>query len=386
MADKTENAAKLMSGVTTDSTMSMLDRLNQQMKTAFGPTISSSLTALEAEMSALRAARLAAACPPQIFDHSPSFNDVYSLAKSYQFDWNAKNYSMVEEWKPPLDSWTETSHKIQNTYSDYFRQLEKLFTPDETARLLGMSESVFKTQAAAMQSVASYYAYSNEDQLTQIRDLASHFEVNDITSLAAGLFPRTVADYLRANPLTKAEWEKAASEPYADAAAQGLAEISDVLEAPEQNRGQIIRFIWCFIFLFLAAYGQAMAPDGQISVAKVWWYFFSFFCLRTSEHVPQVLQQWKSGSGHRPPLATVVAADGKDVPVRKTGNPRSAILRRIPVGMLISLATEGTKEMKAVVEDIDENGDVIEIAWISRRNLKPINMKQAYALKKALPN
>ena len=81
----------------------------------------------------------------------------------------------------------------------------------------------------------------------------------------------------------------------------------------------------------------------------------------------------------------IVAADSRDVPVRRTGNPNSAIIRRLPVGTLITLAKEGTKEMKAVGIDIDDNGELIEIAWISRRNLKRIKMKQAYALKKMLP-
>lgn len=81
----------------------------------------------------------------------------------------------------------------------------------------------------------------------------------------------------------------------------------------------------------------------------------------------------------------IIASDGRDVPVRKTGKPNSAILHRLPVGTLIPLAKEGTKEMKAVVTDIDDNGEVIEVAWISRRNLKRIKMKQAYALKQMLP-
>lgn len=87
----------------------------------------------------------------------------------------------------------------------------------------------------------------------------------------------------------------------------------------------------------------------------------------------------------QPTLAIIIASDGRDVPVRRTGNPNSAILHRLPVGTLIPLAKEGTKEMKAVVADIDDNGEVIEVAWISRRNLKRIKMKQAYALKKMLP-
>lgn len=87
----------------------------------------------------------------------------------------------------------------------------------------------------------------------------------------------------------------------------------------------------------------------------------------------------------QPTLAVIVASDGRDVPVRKTGKPNSAILHRLPVGTLIPLAKEGTKEMKAVVADIDDNGEVVELAWISRRNLKRIKMKQAYALKKMLP-
>ena len=391
MADRAGKTAKLMSAVTTGSTMSMLDMFNQQM--ALGPTISSSLAALEADMRTLRADYLAAACPPKMLGYSHLLEDIYSQAKAYHSDLNTKIHSMLEGWKQPLDSLAEanrmiTNRMMQDAYSNYPRHLRAVFKPSEMASLLGMSESIFKEHTAAMQTVAGY-ADSHAAQLTQIRGLASSFTVNDLTSLTAGLFPRTVADYLRANPLTKAEWEEAASESYADVAAQGLAEISDVLDAPEQNRGQIIRFIWAAVFLALllaGAGGMTMASDAQTFAAKFWWNFVGIICpILAGVQASIALQSWQSSSGNPPPLAKVIAPDGRDVPVRKTGNPNSAIIRRLPVGTLIPLAKDGTREMKAVAIDIDHNGEVIEIAWMSRRNLKRIKMKQAYALKKVFP-
>ncbi|HZF61919.1 MAG TPA: hypothetical protein VEZ52_09900 [Desulfovibrio sp.] len=391
MADRAGKAAKLMSAVTTGSTMSMLDKLNQQMSPVINPTISSSLASLEADMRALRADYLAAACPPQMLGYSHFLEDIYSQAKAYHSDLNTKIHSMLEGWKQPLDSFAEanrmmTNRMMQDAYSNYSRQWLESFKSAEMTGFLGIPESILKAHVA-MHTVAGY-AESHAAQLTQIRDLASSFKVNDITSLTAGLFPRTVADYLRANPLTEAEWEEAARESHTDGSAQDLATVADVLEAPEQNRGQIIRFIWAAFFLALLAAGaggMTMASDAQTFAAKLWWNFVGIICpILAGVQASITLQYWQCGSGP-PPLAKVVASDGKDVPVRKTGNPNSAIIRRLPVGTLITLAKEGTKEMKAVGIDVDDNGEIIEIAWVSIRNLKRIRMKQAYSLKKMLP-
>lgn len=385
MADKAGKAAKLMNAVTTGPTMSMLDKLHQQMPSS--TAVSSPFAALEAER-ALRADCLAATCPPTMLGHWPLLADLYQPLKDYETisKLNSKVYSLLEGWKQPFDSWTSINRMTQAAYSDYSQQLQEFFKPVDMARFLGMSESIFKAHTAAMQAVTGY-ADSHAAQLTQIKDFASSFKVSDITALTEGLFPKTVADYLQANPLTKSEWEEAARETYTDDATQNLVEIADVLDAPEQNRLQIIRCLWSIIFLsLLVAGGQTMATDAQSFAARTLWNFISGISLLwASVLAPTALQQWKSGSGYPPPLAKVIASDGSAVPVRKTGNPNSAILYRLPVGALIPLAKEGTKKMKAVAIDINDDGEPIEIAWISRRNLKRIKEKQAYALKKALP-
>lgn len=385
MADKVGKAAKLISAATTGPIMSVVSKLPPLMPPVLTAAFSSPLAALEAEMRALRADCLAAACPPKVLGHSPLFDNVRLLGKAYQSDLNAKVHSMLEGWRQHFDPLAENTRMIQAAYSDNSQRLRESFKPVEMLGALSMPESILKAHTA-MQAVAGY-ANSHAAQLTQIKDFATSFNVNDITALTAGLFPKTVAEYLRANPLTAAEWEKAARESYADDAEHDLAEIADVLDAPEQNRWQIIQFIWSILFLsLLAAGGQAMATDVQSLAAKIFWNFISgISMLWASTYVPPVLQHWKSSTGSPPPLAVIIASDGRDVPVRKTGKPNSAILHRLPVGTLIPLAKEGTKEMKAVVADIDDNGEAIEVAWVSRRNLKRIKMKQAYALKKMLP-
>ena len=385
MADRAGKAAKLLNAATSGSTMSMLGKLHQQMPPAFSTTISSPFAALEAEMRALRAVCLAAACPPKMLGYFPLLDNVCSLGKAYQSDLNAKVHSMLEGWRQHFDPLAENTRMIQAAYSYNSQRLRESFKPVEMAGALSMPESILKAHTV-MQTVAGY-ANSHAAQLTQIKDFATSFNVNEITALTAGLFPKTVAEYLRVNPLTEAEWEEAARESHADDAEQNLAEIADMLDAPEQNRWQIIRLIWSIFFLILlAASGQTMVTDVQGFAARTLLNFISAISLTwASAYVPQVLQQWKSSTGSPPPLAVIIASDGRDVPVRKTGKPNSAILHRLPVGTLIPLAKEGTKEMKAVVADIDDNGEVIEVAWVSRRNLKRIKMKQAYALKQMLP-
>lgn len=390
MADRAGKAEKLLNAATSGSTMSMLGKLHQQMPPAFSTTISSPFAALEAER-AFRADCLASACPPKMLGQSPLLTDPYQPLKDYETisNLNSKVYSLLEGWKQPFDSWTAASRMMQTAYSDHSQQLRKLFKPVDMARFLGMSESIFKTHTAAMQ-VVNTYADSHAAQLAQIKNFASSFKVSDITALTEGLFPKTVADYLQANPLTKAEWEEAARETYTDDATQTLVEIADVLDAPGQNRWLIIRFIWAAVFLALLAAGaggMTMASDAQTFAAKFWWNFIGLICpILAGAQASIALQCWQGGTGDPPPLAKVIASDGSAVPVRKTGNPNSAILYRLPVGALIPLAKEGTKKMKAVVTDINDDGEPIEIAWVSRRNLKRIKMKQAYALKKALPN
>ena len=386
MADKAEKAAKLISAATTGPIMSVVSKLPPLMPPVLTAAFSSPLAALEANMRALRADCLAAACSPKMLGCSPLFDSIYSLGKAYQSDLNAKVHSMLEGWRQHFDPLAENTRMIQAAYSDNSQRLRESFKPVEMLGALSMPESILKAHAI-MQTVAGY-ADSHAAQLTQIKDFATSFNVNDITALTAGLFPKTVAEYLRANPLTKAEWEEAARGSYADDAEQDLAEVADVLDAPEQNRWQIIQFIWAAFFLALLAAGSGgmtMASDAQTFAAKFWWNFVGIICpILAGVQASITLQYWQCGSGP-PPLAKVVASDGKDVPVRRTGNPDSAIIRRLPVGTLITLAQEGTKEMKAVGIAIDDNGEIIEIAWVSRRNLKRIKMKQAYALKKILP-
>ena len=385
MADKAEKAAKLISAATTGPIMSVVNKLPPLMPPVLTAAFSSPLAALEAEMRALRADCLAAACSPKMLGCSPLFDSIYSLGKAYQSDLNAKVHSMLEGWRQHFDPLAENTRMMQAAYSYNSQRLRESFKPVEMLGALSMPESILKAHTV-MQTVAGY-ANSHAAQLTQIKDFATSFNVNEITALTAGLFPKTVAEYLRANPLTKAEWEEAARGSYADDAEQDLAEVADVLDAPEQNRWQIIRLIWSIFFLILlAAGGQTMVADVQGFAARTLLNFISAISLTwASALVPEVLQRWKSSTGSPPPLAVIVAADSRDVPVRKTGKPNSAILHLLPVGTLIPLAKEGTKEMKAVVADIDDNGEVIEVAWISRRNLKRIKMKQAYALKKMLP-
>lgn len=389
MTAKAGKAAKLMSEGTAASTMSMLGKLHQQMAPAFNAAVSSPFAALETERT-FRADCFATVCPPQLLGHSPLLDDPYHPFKAHDTisKLNSKSNSLLEGWKQPFDPWTAMTSKMQNTYTDDFKRLQEHFKPVDMASLLGMSESIFKAHTVAMQAVG--YADSYAAQLTQIKDFASSFKVSDITVLTDGLFPKTVADYLRANPLTQSEWEEAARAPYADDAAQDKVEIADVLDAPEQNRGQIIRFIWAAVFLALLAAGvggMTMASDTQTFAAKFLWNFITLPCsILVNLQASIALQYWQSGTRHSPPLAKVISPDGRDVPVRKTGNPNSAILRRLPVGTLIPLAKEGTKKMKAVVIDINDDGEPIEIAWVSRRNLKRLTMQQASVLKKALSN
>lgn len=390
MTAKAGKAAKLMSEATAASTMSMLDKLHQQMAPAFNTTVSAPFAALETERI-FRADCFATVCSPQLLGHSPSLAGPNHPLNAYDTisKLNSKCYSLLEGWKQPLDPWTAVARKMQSAYTDDFKRLQEHFKPVDMARLLGMSESIFKAHTAAMQAVTGY-ADSHAAQLTQIKDFASSFKVSDITALTDGLFPKTVADYLRANPLTQGEWEEAAREVYTDDATQNLVEIADVLDAPEQNRWQIIRFIWAAVFLALLAAGaggMTMASDAQTFAAKFWWNFIGLTCpILASVQASIALQCWQGGTGYPPPLAKVIASDGSTVPVRKTGNPNSAILYRLPVGAFVPLAKEGTKKMKAVVKNFNDDGEPIEIAWVSRRNLKRIKMKQAYALKKALPN
>lgn len=386
MADKAGKAAKLISAATTGPIMSVVSKLPPLMPSVLTTAVSSPFAALEAEMRALRADCLATACSPKMLGCSPLFDSIYSLGNAYQSDLNVKVHSMLEGWKQHFDPLAENTRMMQAAYSDNSQRLRESFKPVEMLGALSMPESILKAHAV-MQTVAGY-TDSHAAQLTQIKNFATSFNVNDITALTAGLFPKTVAEYLRANPLTEAEWEEAARGSFADDAVQDLAEIADVLDAPEQNRWQIIQFLWAAFFLALLAAGaggMTMASDAQTFAAKFWWNFVGIICpILAGVQASITLQYWQCGSGP-PPLAKVVASDGKDVPVRRTGNPNSAIIRRLPVGTLITLAKEGTKEMKAVGIDIDDNGELIEIAWISRRNLKRIKMKQAYALKKMLP-
>lgn len=378
MADKAGKAAKLISAATTGPIMAMLDKPSQQILSVPDPVLSHSLASLGADISAPSADDLA-------LGYSPSLADAYALFRLYHVNLNTKINSMLKEWRQPVDSWTALDYGLQTNGIDYLHPNLKAVNHLENFGFLGMPES-FLFVNAAMQTVAGY-ADRHEAQLIQIKDFATSFNVNEVTALTAELFPKTIAAYLRANPLTEAEWEEAARESHADGAEQGLAEIADMLDAPEQNRWQIIRLIWSIFFLILlAASGQTMVTDVQGFAARTLLNFISAISLTwASAFVPEVLQRWKSSIGSPPPLAVIVAADSRDVPVRKTGKPNSAILHRLPVGTLIPLAKEGTKEMKAVVADVDDNGEVIEVAWISRRNLKRIKMKQAYALKKMLP-
>lgn len=293
MADKAGKAAKLINAVTTGPIMAMLDKPCQQILSVPDPVLSHSLASLGADISAPSADDLA-------LGYSPSLADAYALFRLYHVNLNTKINSMLEEWRQPVDSWTALDYGLQTDGIDYHHPNLKAVNQLENFGFLGMSES-FLFVNAVMQTVAGY-ANSHAAQLTQIKDFATSFNVNDITAMTAGLFPKTVAEYLRANPLTEAEWEKAARESYADNAEQNLAEIADVLDAPEQNRWQIIQFIWSILFLsLLAAGGQAMAADVQSLAAKTFWNFISgISMLWASAYVPQLLQQWKSSTGSPP--------------------------------------------------------------------------------------
>ena len=108
---------------------------------------------------------------------------------------------------------------------------------------------------------------------------------------------------------------------------------------------------------------------------------FGGYLQKISDAWPMILASWKKRQKPAP-IAKVISRSGDMVPVYEKAHTFSPVICWLIPGELIALDSPGTKHMKTVAVEFNEQGVLIKNGWVNRRHLKRITLQRSYAIKR----
>ena len=244
------------------------------------------------------------------------------------------------------------------------------------------------------QLAAAFYPNGTmADAIKSQKDLLqSLLKPRHLDKLNKEIFGDVVAKYFHDNPLTDIEWEEANKEFIAtqdeDAKIDEHIAWESAVADPEQYRKHFAKALIAFIFLaFLAISSATYGGTSNKSLIAFSSNFVAFFsALFAAPHFEKMRKTWPVVqkmwvNRQKPaPLARVAPRKGSLVPIYRSASTSSQVTCWLFPGELVVLNSCGTRRMKSVVIEFDEQGAPKICGWIKRSQLKRLTLKQSYAL------